>query len=78
MQKLGRAYSANKTKFQLFCFLVQFGCTGTLFCKADDKLSMFSVTKIDKIKRPVVTAFLIMEGSLTSKHLAIIPDESVS
>lgn len=38
---------------------------------------MFSVTKIDKIKRPVVTAFLIMEGSLTSKHLAIIPDESV-
>lgn len=51
--------------------------TSSVFCKADDKLSMLSVTKIDKIKRPVVIAFLIMVGSLTSKHLAIIPDESV-
>ena len=49
----------------------------SVFFKADDKLSMFSVTKIDKIKCPVVIAFLIMEPSLTSKHLAIIPDESV-
>lgn len=49
----------------------------SVFCKADDKLSMFSVTKIDKIKCPVVIAVLIMEGSLTSKHLAVIPDEFV-
>lgn len=50
----------------------------SVFCKADDKLSMFSVIKIDKMKCPMVIAFLIVEGSLTSKHLAIIPDESVS
>lgn len=48
----------------------------SVFCKGD-KLSMFSVTKIDEIKCPVVITFLIMEGSLMSKHLAIILDESV-
>lgn len=50
----------------------------SVFCKADDKLSMFSVIKIDKMKCPMVIAFLTVEGSLTSKHLAVIPDESVS
>lgn len=49
----------------------------SVFCKAHDTLSMFPVTKTDKIKCPVVIAFLIMEQSLTSKHLAIIPDKSV-
>jgi hypothetical protein len=46
-------------------------------CKAYGKLSMFSVTKIDKIKCPVLITFVILEGPLTSKHLAITPDESV-
>lgn len=46
-------------------------------CKAYDKLSMFSVTKFDKIKCPVIITFVILEGLLTSKHLAITTDESV-
>lgn len=73
------AHSANMIQFKivsLFSIFIWVNKSSD-FCKTDDKLSMFSVTKIDKIKCPMVITFLIMEGSLTSKHLAIIPDESV-
>lgn len=49
----------------------------SVLCTADGKLGMLSVTEIDKMKCPLVIACVIMEGSLTSKHLAVPPDESV-
>lgn len=71
------AHNADQTKFKTFFSALVWVNKTSDFHKADDKLSMFSVTEIDKTKCPMVITFLIMEGSLTSKHLAIIPDESV-